>query len=216
MISTLKYPSLAVPIPGPRLQRGGVIMDQRIKVTNDLPKIVMKLETLAVPANRFINMKHFDNFTTSALLLAIKWDTFLTDVPSKKWRFALVQCLCTKRARDWVDIELPAKDFTSTLLFIQRLTAHRETLAATEPDPVPPRPAASPPPRSNIEGRLASLARVEKPTQPYSDPSTAQGGCFNPGCPVNSHRIRQCSSPCKLLDCPSPSRPHMARSCDLL
>jgi len=216
MISTLKYPSLAVPIPGLRLQWGCIIMDQRIKMTNDLSKIVTKLETLAMPASRFINMKHFDNFTTSALLLAIKWDIFLTDVPSKRWRFALVQCLCTKRARDWVDIELPAKDFTSILLFIQRLIAHRETFAAMEPDPVPPRPTASPPPRSKIEGKLAHLARVEKPTQPYSDPSMAQGGCFNPDCPVNNHRIRQCNSPCKLLDCPNPSRPHMARSCDLL
>ena len=216
MISILKYPSLAIPIPDPRLQWGCILMDQKIKMTNDLSKIIAKLEALSMPASRFINMKHFDTFSTSALLLAIKWDTFLLDIPSKKWRAALVQCLCTKRARDWVDIELPAKDFTSILLFIERLIAHRETFAAMEPDPVPPRAATSPPTRTKVEGRLANLAHVEKPPQPYRDPTMAQGGCFNPGCPVNNHRIRQCNSPCKLSDCPSPSRPHMARSCDLL
>ena len=99
MISTLKYPSLSIPIPDARLQWGCILMDQKAKMTHDLSKLITKFEALAMPASRFINMKHFDAMTTSALLLSIKWDIFLKDVPSKIWRTALVQCLCTKRAR---------------------------------------------------------------------------------------------------------------------
>ena len=133
----------------------------------------------------------------------------------KIWHAAVLKCLCTKRARDWVDIELPSKSFTSILAFIQRLIANRETFAAMKPDPAPPRPAPSPF-RPKHEGKQANVAQVSKTPQVYSDPSMDEGGCFNPGCPINNHRVRQCNSACKLPDCPNPSKVHMARSCNLL
>ena len=111
---------------------------------------------------------------------------------------------------------MPSKSCTSILTFVQRLIAHRETFAAMEPDPAPARPPPSPTPRPKVEGKQAHVAQVPKSPQMYSDPSMDEGGCFNPGCPVNNHRVRQCNSACKLPDCPNPSKVHMARSCNLL
>ena len=93
-------------------------MDQKIKMTNDLSKLIAKFESFSMPPSRYVNMHHFDIFTTSTLLLAIKWDVFLKDVPTKIWRAAILKSLCTKKSRDWADIELPSKSFTSILAFI--------------------------------------------------------------------------------------------------
>ena len=216
MISLVKYPSLDIPVPAFDLQWGCILMDQKIKMTNDLSKLIMKFESLAMPASRYVNMKHFDAFTTSSLQLAIKWDNFLKDVPPKVWRAAIIKCLPTKRSRDWVDIELPTKSCTSILAFVQRLISNRETLAAMEPDPAPARPPPSTTPRPKVEGKHANVAQVPKSPQVYSDPSMEEGGCFNPGCPINNHRVRQCNSACKLPDCPNPSKEHFARSCNIL
>ena len=214
LISVIKYPSLDIPLPSFDLQWGCILMDQNIKMTNDIPKLITKFESLTMPTSRYINMKHFDLFTTSSLQLAIKWDIFLKDVPTKIWRAAIIKCLCTKRARDWIDIEMPSKSFPSVLAFIQRLISNREAFAAMEPDPAPPRPAHSLS-LPKQEGKKANVAQVKSP-QLYSDPSMEEGGCFNPGCPLNNHRVRQCNNPCKLPDCPNPSKVHMARSCNLL
>ena len=136
-----------------------------------------------MPPSRYVNMHHFDIFTTSTLLLAIKWDVFLKDVPTKIWRAAILKCLCTKRARYWVDIEMPSKSCTSILTFVQRLIAHREAFAAMEPDPAPPRPAPPrpdpSPSRPKVVGKQAHIAQVPKSPQPYSDPTMEEGGCFN-------------------------------------
>ena len=106
---------------------------------------------------------------------------------------------------------MPSKSCTSILAFVQRLIAHREAFAAMEPDPAPSRPDPSPS-RPKVEGKQAHVGQLSKTPQPYSDPSMDGGGCFNPGCPVNNHRGRQCNSACKLLDCPNPSKEHFARS----
>ena len=144
MISLIKYPSLNIPLPPFNLQWGCILMDQKIKMNNDISKLITKFESFKMPSSRYINMHHFDTFTTSILSLAIKWDAFLKNVPTKIWRAAIIKCLSTKHARDWVDIEMPSKSFPSILAFIQRLISNREAFAAMEPDPAPPRPAPSP------------------------------------------------------------------------
>ena len=77
MISLIKYPSLDIPLPSFTLQWGCILMDQRIKMQNDISKLITQFESFAMPSSRYLQMTHFDKFTTSTLSLAIKWDAFL-------------------------------------------------------------------------------------------------------------------------------------------